>query len=291
MAPDPKKHSVKKGKARMYMCSACNTRHASPTRAKCEVARKRKVSEDDSTQSSGREKRRHTTGLPRHSSPRVAPQMDSLEEESMKELLARLDGPPFPTKDETFISDAPLLPRGSPLVKPGPLGTSQGLPHEGQVTSDMFNILCEQMALLADAQTRDRQRIDRESKANMDLIAQSMAQFSRQLAVKQAETIQQLPSQSVQGTVGSTRQTFPVDGESLDAPIGAAQTCEEAPQPAPGMTECYVLPSGVAWSERIGPGTLAATADQVRTLRRHRPSANNATAIWRWTEKEKRWGS
>ena len=97
MAPDPKKHSLKKGKARMYLCSACNTRHASPTGAKCEAAHKRKASESDSTQSSGREKRRRTTGLPRHSSPCVAPQSDSLEEESMNELLARLDGPPFPT--------------------------------------------------------------------------------------------------------------------------------------------------------------------------------------------------
>ena len=68
MAPDPKKLSAKRGKARLYLCSVCKTRHTSPTGAKCNRQPKRRA--DDSSDDGGYEKRRRTSLPGAASSPR-----------------------------------------------------------------------------------------------------------------------------------------------------------------------------------------------------------------------------
>ena len=151
---------------------------------------------------------------------------------------------------------------------------------------EMFNVLCEQMATLADAQTRDRQRAGRENRENLDLITQSMAQFSRQLVAKHPDTTlpaanrQQLSAPTPVGVYESVQPAVCSSRELTGPSVSSAGSRARAAQPAPGTSECYVLPRA-SQPDRLTAQTSTSEGDQVRTLRRHRPSANNAAAILR----------
>ena len=290
MVPDPKKHSAKKGKARMYLCSTCKTRHASPTGAKCERSRKRRASGEDSTQSTQRDKRRRTSRLPRHSSPQVQSQDSSLEEETMNELLARLDGPPFPEEERTLLSDTVPLRGGAPSGASQPVipGTSaeDTTQHAEPVTAGMFNMLCEQFAVLADTQTRDREQAERENKHNLDLITQSMASLSQKITAScQSRDNASLPPPSMPSTSMASTSADQAPTRSAGLHTVASESSE---------LSRVTLPVGPDRSRQLNPQALVRSDDQVRTLRRHSQQRhrNPEGACFTGSRREvkKRWG-
>ena len=193
----------------------------------------------------------------------------------MNELLARLDGPPFPENEETILSVTIPIREGAPSEASQPVfpGTSAEEPTRSMepVTACMFNMLCEQFAVLADTQTQDRERAERESKQNLELFTQSMARFSQQLATsRQPRDVTEHPVLMVPSTSALRPPSIHSTVRSEALPLGTV---------GPGDPSRVTLPVGPARPDHINPQALARSDDQVKTLRRHRPSANNATAI------------
>ena len=231
MAPDPKKHSAKKGKARTYLCSECKTRHCSPTGAKCPKFNKSRA-DDEQTDQQTPGKRRRTVTSTVHSTPSGEASRLSDGDESMSQLLARLNGPPFPESEGSLASRpvtraSQAISQASTTQLLGPSTASAGArPLQDLPSRDMFT-MCDQVAMLADTQARERERMERDTKNSLELILITFGQHFRYIP-------------------GGTRQD---SGE--------------------------INPSG----EAITPQDLAMSTNQVRTLRRHRPSVNHATAV------------
>ena len=254
----------------MYMCSTCKTRHASPTGSKCTRQTKRKAEAAEDT-TLGVQKRRRTNQPSAASSPRMnasrAATDVSLEEESMDDLLARLDGPPFPSQNETIVTEAPsqlsvVQTSVSTFQVPGPSG--QAPPNEG-VSADMFSVLVDQVAILADTQTRERERVERESKANFESIRESMQQISQRfVAFSQSQTVQPpTPPVAITGVLGNNNSTH----QATSGPASSSGRANIAVPPTSGS------------NTNLSQEQLINADIPIRTLRRDRPSANNATSI------------
>ena len=106
----------------------------------------------------------------------------------MSNLLARLDGPPFPSSEDTIVSGmlTQLPVANASLAQsqtPGPSGRytlGNGRQTEA-VSRDMFSVLCEQVAILADMQTRERERLEHESKEGFQAVKASLELLSQRL--------------------------------------------------------------------------------------------------------------
>ena len=102
----------------------------------------------------------------------------------MADLLAWLDGPPFPGTEETIVSGMlaqPSVAHTSVASQaPGPSGQNSN-PPDLPVSNDMLAVLCEQVALLADTQVMEGEKAEREHIAAMDAMRASMTQMSRSI--------------------------------------------------------------------------------------------------------------
>ena len=283
MAPDPRKHSAKKGKARMYLCSRCNIRHASPTGAKCQ--RQNDVADPDVSQMSSapstdaaspRETPNRRRRMASRGSPVPSGQDNSRlfsDDESLGVFLEHLDRR---DANATLANGAIAQPEGappstsSPSIAPTP-GTSQREHVESNanapVTNRMFNVLCEQMAIMAEAQSNERQRAERVSQASMEAIKDSLISLSGRLAscedscarARGGEAVRS--SKSVEASDSGPNRSVPIESESS----GVAGTSSQRIDPMSYIT----------------PATLAGSIDPVRTLRRNRTTATDATSILR----------
>ena len=86
--------------------------------------------------------------------------------------------------NETQASRRTIIPAtSSPAASPTP-GPSQPRiesAQSNQVTPDMFNMLCEQITLLADVQSRERLKSDRQNRDNVQALKTAISQISRPL--------------------------------------------------------------------------------------------------------------
>ena len=277
MAPDPKKHSTKKGNARTYLCSACGVRHASPTGAKCVRNAKRSGEDDTSSVEASQGKRHRTNYAPTQPDP--PNQVQSSDDESMSEMFARLDGPLFPTggpsvdlETNSHLSADDFGVSHNPT--PGPSDTTGPRPDAESVASkDMFKMLCEQVAMLADTQACERERMERENKASLEAIRLSIANMSQQTSSAphppQGQAAWPLASSNRGGSSSS-----PQCGIRQPVSAGSRQSVLK-----PCALEALGPMQPDMLKQDVTPQSLATEEDPVHTLRRHRPPANQATAI------------
>ena len=293
MAPDPKKHSARKGKARLYMCSTCGVRHESPTGARCQRQRLNEAPAQphDAPQSSAgfpatspREtpkKRRRTARC----DPPEQPERDTFltaasEDESMGDFLVRLnrdDNDVLPPSGaiRQQVSPVASTPSTAPIA-----GTSQQVNGDSEdrapVTKDMFAMLCEQIAILADTQTREREKAQQESRDSIAALRTTIANMAGRIAsCEHANNIADGRDRLV-----NTREMQPPDSSQVPTTSDPAQ----AKLVPTGNTTQALLEAcneGASTSGQITPAQLAQSEDPVRTLRRHRPTATDAAAILR----------
>ena len=259
MAPDPKKHSAKKGKARTYLCSACKTRHCSPTGAKCPKFNKRRA-DDEQTDQQTPGKRRRTVTSTVHSTPSGEASHLSDGDDLMSQLLARLNGPPFP-ESEGSLASRPVMRASQPISQasttqlPGPSTASSGAhPLQDLPSRDMFTMLCDQVATLADTQARERERMERDTKNSLELMRQSMQQMSQQFMAASQPTVGPPNSHTVQGQAAWPQCNIPV----------SQQAEPSAPQPSQSVVSSSQLGSTSGTSQVVRDKTLVRSTHRAK---------------------------
>ena len=210
----------------------------------------------------------------------------------MSELLARLNGPPFPGSDspvsERSLTHASAVDSQASTVQvPGPFQAPHQTSGNDIPSRDMLAMLCEQVALLADTQARERERLERDKQNNLDVIRQSVLTMSQRLDAA-SQLTGGLPTSSASQAQDSrplitqtlASDTVPSDPPSTSNPRLTTRTPMTHPLPAGGSQPSHPsVPEASTSGPTLTPQELSLAEDPVRTLRRHRPSANHATAI------------
>ena len=151
----------------------------------------------------------------------------------------------------------------STLQVPGPSG--QAPPNEG-VSADLFSVLVDQVAILADTQTRERDRLERENRANFESICETMQQMSQRFAaLSQSQPAAQAPPPAA---------TPGVQGKENGIQLAATELATSSTP-----NDIAAAPSTSGNNVHLSPEELTNAVNPIRTLRRHRPSANNAMSI------------
>ena len=283
MAPDPRKHSARRGKARLYLCSNCGVRHASPTGTRCQrnadepqptdVSQMSSVASPGSPRDTPTKRRRITWQGPQRS----VNQNPMSDDESMDAFLIGLDrhaNVSLPPSGTIAQSMHPVT--SSPSASPVP-GPSQGNANDGgkaPMTGDMFTMLCEQMTIMADTQTRERQRLEQENKMGLDGIQAALTRMSDHIESCEANRVRVpqnvLPERgTVERSIPNTRVGLPTAQSTGTQVSGSAAM--EASEPV----------QSTSTSNTITPAILAQADDPIRTLPRHRPTATDAASILR----------
>ena len=312
MAPDPKKLSAKKGKARLYMCSVCGVRHTSPTGAKCtrQAVPKRRA-DDSQTQADSPCKRRRVGRPTIHDRVVEAPEGDvsmgrptiqgeALEaptaadasmmssEMSMGQYLENLDQLPFP--DTGLIGHTEPSQAASPSAtgflaspEPGPSHTQREA--NNAESSGVLAMLCEQITILADTQTRERERLQKETKEAMNEVRATLAHMTGRLVA--CETASSAPTSSTPAKDPRTPARSPVNrveprpstSREAGSSTGTMRRVNDSSRRAilGEASEQASQPS----SSSLSPADLARSSNQVKTLRRHRPTATDAASVLR----------
>ena len=108
--------------------------------------------------------------------------MIASEDESKRDFLARLDRRDNVSLQPSGVVTQQASPMASTLsVQPvaGPSQQSNGDSEEQvPITSEMFAMLCDQITILADTQTRERDRIEQENRDNMAAVQATIARMA-----------------------------------------------------------------------------------------------------------------
>ena len=147
-------------------------------------------------------------------------------------------------------------------------------------------MLCDQVAMLAESQARERERMEKETRDNMEALRQSVNQMSQRLATVPQSTGLVPPGlpQHNQSTWQPNINTVGLSSHIAQGPP-QTQTNNTADVSSQGIHPLVNSGSSTLANppidQTITPEALQAATDPVRTLRRHRPSVNHATAVLR----------
>ena len=161
----------------------------------------------------------------------------------------------------------------SPSASPVP-GPSQGNIDDGKkapMTGDMFAMLCEQMTIMADTQTRERQWLEQENKIALGAIQAALTHMSDRIESCEANRVR-VP-RNVLSERGTVEHSVPTTRAGLrsDQPIGtqvSGNTVTEVSEPVQSSSSSAV----------ITPAILTQADDPIRTLRRRRSPLSNREA-------------
>ena len=288
MAPANKASKSSKGKARIFMCSACGVRHVSPTGSRCPHSRSIQMAAPDAT---SRPTRRSTRKVPgcssdsdflilaggtvrRMRSGMARDQSSSDDETDIGDLLGTIPGSPVPTTSTQIppVSNVDAAVYRPPLPTPG---HSVVCSAEATVSTPT-NAILEQIKLMQAESRREMARIEQQGRLDRAALEASIQDMtSRLLPANPVTTLAHAGTSN--GPVTRTAYTLPrpliprslsATGEMVDAsnaPTLGGASDTRGPQPstsglAHGFTVWRVVPPN--FIERLTAREVPACTDR-----------------------------